>query len=345
MKWKRLFYLLIALLSIFRGYGQLSPSQDDNWILNILKSDEFNDTICDKTKWDILDPPSVGFNWGNGGQLFIPANVLFDGNCLKLKADICTFNPNKVCSGGIQSENRNYGYGYYEIRAQLPGYNWNGQPCGYGFWPAFWTYYQVKEDNCIVIHDEIDILEPDGLQYASANVNVCGWHDENNCEHSKIGEGWYTSATPLFVGFHKYAVEWLPDRIIYYFDDEPFFENYNSPSMVMQSQYVVIDFQLDGWHSPYSDTPWPQYMNVDYFRYYELDNTHCNDVIMITSVSQLYNINGVCGDIIIGDGENFIDMLSNTNKTLRASNNIIINNGFCVPLGCELNIIPTPCSN
>lgn len=333
------FLLMICVITV--SYGQIPPVMDDNWKLNLSKSDEFNDLTFDISIWDKINPSAgIGFNWG-GGQRFRPANVLVDGNNLILKAERCN---SVIYSGGVQSVNHNYSYGYYEIRAQLPGYYKNGTPCGYGFWPAFWTYYQNKVNGCVVIHDEIDILEPSGSQYANANVNVCGWHDEIDCRTYKVGQKQYTNARPLFSRFHKYAVEWLPDRIIFYFDDKPFYENYNQPGMVMSPQYVVIDFQIDERHMPYDDTPWPQYMIVDYFKYYELNCDFCDDDIFIMNVHQFYNTSDVWKNITIGDGINTISLLNDSSKTLRASNSITINNGFYVPLGTELNLIPTPCN-
>lgn len=184
---KILLSVIILLRYITFVNGQIPPSIDYNWELNLVKSDEFNDTMFDTSKWDKLNPAmGIGYNWG-GGQIFIPSHVLVDGKYLILKAER-SLSSNKYLSGGIQSVDHNYSYGYFEISAKLPGYYRNELPCGKGFWPAFWTYYQEKESNCVTIHDEIDILEPSGSQYAEANVNVCGWHDEiGSCKTSKEG--------------------------------------------------------------------------------------------------------------------------------------------------------------
>jgi beta-glucanase (GH16 family) len=183
-------------------------------------------------------------------------------------------------SGGIQSLNHDYSYGYFEIYAKLPGFYDNGISDGEGFWPAFWTCYVETDINgCRMIHDEIDILEPSGIQYADAKSNVAGWHDEHpDCDTNNVkvsGHVWYTHSQPLFDDYHKYAVEWLPDRIIFYFDDLPFYIEYNHPKMVMRPQYVVIDQQMDNNTSVNPNMPFPQYMSVDYFRYYELNDSYC----------------------------------------------------------------------
>lgn len=355
MKRKLIFLLAILTSSGFMMLvnGQIPPNLDDNWELNTTKSDEFNSTTLDDSKWDELAPwYGVGYNWG-GGQYFRPANVSVDGNNLQLKVEDISWS-DKYYSGGVQSVDHNYSYGYFEIRAKLPGFYNNGVPCGEGFWPAFWTYYVFENPltGCRDIHDEIDILEPSGSQYADGKSNVAGWHDEHpdcDIDHVKVsGHVWYTHSQPLFDDYHKYAVEWLPDRIIFYFDDQPFYVEYNHPKMVMEPQFVVIDQQIDGGLPvPYlnPNTPLPQYMSVDYFRYYELNDSYCGQNVTILNNSQLNSFAyGVRQNITIGNGSSSISMSSGDNLTFRASNEIRINGNFTVPVGAELNIIPSPCN-
>src|SRR5690554_2580712 len=169
----KLFILfIISTFSVFRLFAQGPPSEDNNWKLIESLSDEFNDTVLDRTKWDALDPgKGIGYNWG-GGARFIPENAIVDGNYLQLKVER-TANEKGYYSGGIQSVGNDYSYGYFEIRAKLPGFYKDGKPNAQGFWPAFWTYYQVRDSTgCILIHDEIDILEPAGHQYADGKSNV-----------------------------------------------------------------------------------------------------------------------------------------------------------------------------
>lgn len=348
----KVFFLILLLLNSLSlwftssAHCQIPPTLDNNWRLNTSKSDEFNSTTLDNSKWDALNPSNgIGYNWGGGG-IFRPSNVIVDGNDLLLKVEDIT-NSNLYYTGGIQSVEHNYSYGYYEICAKLPGFYNNLSPCGEGFWPAFWTYYvEEDEDGCRIIHDEIDILEPSGGQYANAKSNVAGWHDEHpDCEidHIKICEAWYNHDQPLFKDYHKYAVEWLPDRIIFYFDDQPFYAQYNHPKMIMEPQYVVIDQQIDGSHSVNPNTPFPQYMQVDYFRYYEL-NKFCEQTLLLSNNSQLHMaLPGIRKCIIIGDGINSLYLSNNECKTFRVTDSIIINGNFTVPIGCELNLIPTPC--
>lgn len=264
-------------------------------------------------------------------------------------SEISPSNP-KHWSGGVQSKDHDYSYGYFEIRAKLSGFYNNGQPTGEGFWPAFWTYYiDVKDTStgCYITHREIDILEPSGKQYADSKTNVSGWWTNqitNNCP-LKYGEYYFHSPTPLFIEFHKYAVEWLPHRIVFYFDDEPYFVSYNDNSVPDLSHFVVIDQQLQGGNWPLNpNTPMPSYMTIDYFHYYQLKKD-CSTNAFINNNTDLSNFDyAVKNNITIGTGSTFVYLNIGEIKTFRAVNEITIYGDFTVPLGCELNLIPTPCN-
>jgi hypothetical protein len=65
MKRKLIFLLAILTSSGFMMLvnGQIPPNLDDNWELNTTKSDEFNSTTLDDSKWDELAPwYGVGYN-------------------------------------------------------------------------------------------------------------------------------------------------------------------------------------------------------------------------------------------------------------------------------------------
>lgn len=350
---------IILLLSITLSsmcfsfiYGQISPNSDNNWELITSKSDEFNDQYLDNSKWVVFNKDD--YPWGEG-YCFCDEQVFLDSGILHLRVDKkvgydteCRFPYSPFYSGGIRSINHDYSYGYYEIRAKLPGSFINGEPNGWGFWPAFWTYYVEENDTCRIIHDEIDILEPSGEQFKYAKTNVAGWHDEDpDCkvDHIKICDVVFTYHQPLFEEFHNYAVEWLPDRIIFYFDYKPFHIEYNHPSMIMQPQFVVIDQQMQRNIPVNINMPFPQFMLIDYFRYYKLIDGFCEQDLVIQNNLQLNNYSwGVYQNITIGNGSNSVFLQNGDHKTFRAVNEIILQGDFTTPIGSELNLIPTPCS-
>lgn len=355
MKKKLKIFLLAILTSsgmYMKLYAQLPPTIDNNWQLNTNLSDEFN--TLDLSKWNVIDLwQGECCNWG-GNSRFVTSNATVSNGELVLRCDTALpgatlpYDFNECCNtGGVNTLVENYQYGYLEIYAKLPGNYYNGNPNGQKFWPAFWTYHQ--EFPCSVyVHDEIDILEPSGTQYADGKTNVCGWHDENHdgtCSSHKVGEGIFTSSNPLFVGYHKYAIEWNSDRIIYYFDDIPFCSAYNDASLIMDPQKIVIDLQIDA--NVYNFNPaitFPQYMKVDYFHYYQLKKD-CNTDAIINNNTDLSNfVFAIKRNITIGNGSTTIYLNYGDKKAFRSTNETTINGDFTVPLGSELNIIPTPCN-
>ena len=204
--------LIVVLMSSFNNLvGQISPQFDDMWVIQRDISDEFNEEKLDNDKW--MKPP---YNWGGDGHYyyFRMENVKVENGELLLIADTANSNRPFYYSGGIQSKSNDYSFGYYELKAILPAYEKNGKQCGKGFWPCFWTYYQERDGNCIVEHDEIDILEPCGHQFEDASTNVVGWHDidSTDCPNTmKLDEYKFTHDSPLSLDYHLFGVEWLPD--------------------------------------------------------------------------------------------------------------------------------------
>lgn len=175
------------------SHSQVSPINDTTWLLQDNLSDEFNANKLDRTKWRHPE-----YNWGNYGfyyYRFHPNNAYLSNGELLLMADTSNLNTPPYYSGGIQTKDTVYSYGYYEIRAKLPAYTHNNSPCGKGFWPAFWTYYQPHYDSCLIEHDEIDILEPSGYEFEDASTNVMGLVYRNDDE---IGID-YISIIPILV--------------------------------------------------------------------------------------------------------------------------------------------------
>lgn len=352
IKRNSIYSLIVSFIGAFLTLSAQPPSADPNWQLNTLKSDEFNGTSLDLSKWHAINVYNGDCcNWG-GNSLFVPSNVSVNGGTLIFKTDAPTGSPpytylNCCNTGGVTSIGNDYSYGYLEMRAKLPGYyETGGIPNGQKFQPTFWTYFQQASGSCLVIHDEIDIIEPDGYQYADGSTNVCGWHTEAGlCSAYKVGQGTVTSSTPLFASYHKYAVEWSSNRILFYFDDIPFYEKTNDPSLIMNFQKLVMASQIFG--SPGcvfgSNITFPQYYNVDYFRYYTLNKDCSSNVVLLNNTDVSNFVYSTKSSITFGNGSNSISFNSNDNKYFRAVNSITVNSEFSVPLGGQVALIPTNC--
>jgi beta-glucanase (GH16 family) len=286
----------------------------EKWTLDNQKSDEFSGSQLDTSKWWKLNAcaytDSVRHgNIGGNGAVWLEENVYLQNGDVVFKVELnpdsenltypCErFNVYPFYSGGLlthltpqginHGQRGTYTYGYYEIRAKLPGYyNAAHEPVGLGFFPTFWIAYQYAVAHCIIVHDEVDILEPSPEQYYDAKTNVFGWHDEaGNCFAQKTGEDSSRSSTPLFEDYHKFGLDLAPDHITFYFDDQPFFskDTINYPSIAHSldmEPYLAVEINIQmsggaGRENLAEDAPFPQYMYVDYFRYFHPSASQTN---------------------------------------------------------------------
>jgi beta-glucanase (GH16 family) len=351
MKLIQIFNLVFPLLICYYipCIGQ-TPANDLTWQIDTAKSDEFNSTSINTSKWHILDCPSGDCcNWG-GGTAFEKGNATDSGGLLRLRVDGPGYAPipcdrEQYATGGLASDSAYYTYGYYEMYAEFPGFYSNGSPCGAKFQPSLWMAYVQADTTCVEIHNEIDPVIP-GPLYTNASANNSGWSYQNgNCGAYTVGQAEFNSPVPLFAAFHKYGLEWNTNKIIFYFDDLPYAEFYNSPTMVMHPMYLYIEQGLGDASYPFCpDTPFPQYYSVDYFRDYTLKLDCGTSSLMLTNADLAAYVFSVKSDITFGNGRDTISLNSTDVKYFRAVNTITINGTFTAPLGSELGLIPTPCN-
>jgi beta-glucanase (GH16 family) len=344
-------FLIIVLILVMHQnlFSQIPPSKDLNWIKNLNLSDEFNDTQINTAKWKIFN-----YNYCCSYFPFINTNTTINNGFLELKADYLYGSLN---SAGIETVSSNYLYGYYEISAKLPGYfnPQTNEPTNQGFWTAFWVYYQERDQfNKIIAHNEIDILEPSGLDGSSYGAGI-----ENDAQTNEVGCWMYTSYNQitkygskiinnlpaLYEDYHKFAVEYLPGKLIYYFDDVPFNIVLDQPSYPYVPMKVVLANQLQSFANINSNTPWPMIFKIDYFRFYELNRQFCDNDAYINNNSDFFNFQfGIRNNIYVGNGTSSLNVLNGSSSTLRAKNITVINSNFTVPIGAEFNIIPSLCN-
>ncbi|HTB32454.1 MAG TPA: glycoside hydrolase family 16 protein [Bacteroidia bacterium] len=351
MKFLRIFYLLIQIMLAGGCYlcKSQTPANDLNWVLDTGKSDEFNSVYINKNKWHILDCPSGDCcNWG-GGTAFEKGNSIDSGGILQLRSDGPGFAPipcnrGQFATGGLSSDSANYSYGYFEMYAKLPGFYYNGTPYAGKFQPSLWLAYSQSDTSCTTIHNEIDVLLP-GPLYTNASINQSAWSYQKDCSFYIVKIFNFYSRVPLFLAYHKYAFEWNTNKLIFLFDDVPYSENYNSPTFTMHPLWVYIQEGLADTTYHFSPgTTFPQYMSVDYFRYYKLNLDCGTSSILLTNTDLAAYVYSVKSDITFGDGTNSISLNSTDKKYFRAVNTITINGTFTAPLGSELGLLPTACN-
>lgn len=325
---KKEILLVITLLLSCKIYSQ-TPSNDKNWILNTNKSDEFNNSTLDNSKWEIYQ---------KNYPCDLSDYITFDGNNLILRTDI---EGNDYCAGSIKSITADYSYGFFEIIATIPK--------GKGFWTAFWLFaskYDPWPDK-LLWYEEIDILEPNGCQSINANINEVGiWEKDGENSIKKYAKYELDGLPDLSASSHRFAVEWLPNYIVFYFNGVPFNKFCNHFSIPTNPMSVIFS---QGFSSSPCDPDantiaiLPEYFKINYFRYYEL-KCDCEAVETITSSSELQNFDhSLKKKIIIENAASIIKTSSETTTTLRATDEVTISSQFEVSIGSELNIVTHSC--
>lgn len=162
-----------------------------------------------------------------------------------------------ISTGGSQwmdTAKRTMLYGYIEARIRVPE--------GQGLWPAFWM---LSAD--YGWPPEIDIMEILGHDTSTTHMNL-HWNDAGN--HQQAGSS-FSNGMPLSGGWHTFAVDWQPGKLIWYVDGVPR-KALSSAGVPNRPMYVLFNLAVGGdWPgSPDTSTVFPAKMDIDYVRTYDL---------------------------------------------------------------------------
>lgn len=234
-------------------------------------SDEFNGPNIDLSNWN-FETGCTGWgnaeweNYTNGDNSFITYDPQAGSNVLVIEARETTGGQCGYTSSRMTTQGkREFTYGRIEARIKLPQTQ--------GIWPAFWMLGNdigsVGWPNC----GEIDIMEHVGF--------------EPTLTHGAIHGPGYFGATP-FTGtfnlgevvdanYHVYAIEWDPNTIRWYVDNNNFYtvtrsqvEQYG-PWVFDHPFFIILNVAVGGTWPGYPDSTsvFPQRMYVDYVRVYQ----------------------------------------------------------------------------
>ena len=214
------------------------PVLADDW--QLVWADEFDGTRIDTSKW--------GFEvdcWGDGnnerqcytasarnaavvdGKLVITARrQRATGPALPKALRTAGTDPNAVVSRDFTSARLTtkgkaaWRYGRIEVRASLPQ--------GQGTWPAIWMLPEADRYGRWAASGEIDILEAVNLGVPCAACpggrenTILGTLHFGGVWPDNAQKGSEVHAPEVLEGFHTYAIEWQPDRIIWQIDGRTF---------------------------------------------------------------------------------------------------------------------------
>lgn len=252
--------------------GRTSPPIAGNWTLKL--NDEF--TQLDGTRW-------VHRYWWNGDtfwptdelQVFRRANVTadgvltltarpqsglrnFKGSATNSYGEPFCCSSGLVSSGGIKNAapvGYSFTYGYVEARIWIPS--------GAGTWPKFWMQRADHDDSA-----EMDVMEVLGRDPNTLQMHYHG--------PAGLFGGSYTALAPLSGGWHTYALEWEPGKLVWYLDDVPRF-THTGGDVDSHPHYIMLDLAIGGSTSwggaPDSNTPLPASMQIDWVRVWQRSGT------------------------------------------------------------------------
>lgn len=178
---------------------------------------------------------------------------------------------NQWTSARIRTLNKgDWKYGRFEIKAKLPS--------GVGTWPAIWMLptdwvYGGWPDS-----GEIDIMEHVGRDLNKVFGTV---HTAKYNHNAGSGRGKTVTLDDVVNDYHVYAIEWYPQEIKYFIDDEHYFTyeinekldggaNYHEAWPFDQDFHLILNIAIGGkFGGPVESNLDYAEMVVDYVRVYE----------------------------------------------------------------------------
>lgn len=173
-------------------------------------SDEFDyEGEPDPEKWNY---DVGGSGWGNNELQYYTRgdNVTVDGEKMILELRKEDAGNRDYTSTRIITKNKgDWQYGKIEVSAKLPE--------GLGTWPAIWMLPTDWKYGDWPASGEIDIMEHVGYDMNTIHTTV---HTKSYNHTSGTQKGKSQKVENVSTEFHKYSIEWLPDKILFFIDDE-----------------------------------------------------------------------------------------------------------------------------
>lgn len=245
---------------------------------NLSWSEEFDyDGKVDSKIWT-HEIGTGNWGWGNGEKQYYTdrtENIQVGGGELRITALKENYRNSKYTSARIITRNKvTLKYGKVEARIKLPQ--------GRGTWPAFWL---LSSNGNWPAGGEIDIMEAVGyrpnLAFGTAHTK------DRNGGMDQGGRGSFATVPTMYSDYHIYGVEWLPDGLRFYVDDNIYYEYFPAKQVECPTTnmwpfsdstfYIILNVAIGGqWGGAagIDDTIFDTYdisMYVDYVRYYEAE--------------------------------------------------------------------------
>jgi len=212
--------------------------------------DQFDGDALDPKKWEVrgVGPRGLGF--------VSPEAVKVGNGYLKLSA---FKKDGRILLGAVGTQNHFMTrYGFFECRAEL-----QKSP---EIWAAFWIQSTeiAKGEDPSIYGAEIDIMEffkKLGPDIVSHNVH---WAYGPN---QKTTHGMQSYLKGVSQGFHTFAVEWTPEKYVFFVDGYKYYEVTTGISKI--EEYLILSMELPSDEAQIGSTVFPDVFTVDYVRVYK----------------------------------------------------------------------------
>ena len=287
---KRIFYIKTAIcLFIYLAHFSSLKAQD----LQLVWSDEFNGSSLDQSIWSF----QLGqFNDCVHYSTDLPTNTNVENGKLQLIALEESYQGYSYTASVIKTKHTvNWRYGRVEASIKLPGTN--------GFVPAFWLLPEDERYGWWPASGEIDIMEHPTNEITKIYGTI---HSETYNSFTGSGpRGGTIDIADAESAFHLYAIEWTPEKIDFFVDDQVYYTFNNEHNGYRtwpfdQPFHIILNMAVGGgWvGNPTASTVFPAIMEVDYVRVYQNFNDFALlgfEYVMPNSDSLLYSAPNIQG--------------------------------------------------
>ena len=271
----QLLLLVLVLGSMGHADQATKPEAKHSAQWRLVWADEFNYTgLPDPKKWDY---DVGGEGWGNKELQFYTArrkeNARVEDGHLIIEARKEPWEGREYTSSRLVSRGKgDWTYGRFEVRAKLPS--------GRGTWPAIWMLPTGWSYGGWPSSGEIDIMEHVGFDADVVHTSV---HTQSYNHKINTQKTERLKVPTSRSQFNVYAVEWTPGEIRGYVNDQHFFtfrnERLTNPAADYRQWpfdkpfHLLLNLAVGGtWGGQDGVDPsiWPQRMEIDYVRVYQL---------------------------------------------------------------------------
>lgn len=268
----------------------------------LIFNEEFDSDEIDTEKWQLRNHPENGTHHyanvvGEGENIWVK-----DGN-LHIQAKKYEGDGNySTTSAAISTENKFYfRYGRVDVRAKLP--------TEAGMWPAIWMMPE-KPDYGWPMAGEIDIMELISQEPDKIWSTIHSGIYDRKSYYFNSGSTLTIDQGTFFDDYHVFSMEWEPNRMAFYVDDELVVEITEWKNYVLKAAqpvereyplpfnryfYLIINLATGGWSQDINDSTRfgeRTTMLVDYVRVYQKEHKVDN----ISDLIDLVNYFDSAGD-------------------------------------------------